>query len=201
MTRLPRLASLVQTSTTSSPRNCASSMPITSVRGESFSMISAALKTASEGMPRPECETISLAAYRSSIAGLKICTRWRAISARRNRRIRSSLLPENIGPTTTSIQPILPLTMSTVSPSILRDASAIVEARYIVPLLHRACRLRGAIHLLIIERREGGNHGNAKRFLPRDEVVRKHAPGALGIADADCACKLVDGYGKFHAVF
>src|SRR5216684_4521821 len=34
MTRLPRLASLVQTSTTSSPRNCASSMPITSVRGD-----------------------------------------------------------------------------------------------------------------------------------------------------------------------
>src|SRR5207245_7132746 len=41
------------------------------------------------------------------------CTRWRAISARRRRRISSSLLPENIGPTTTSIQPILPLTMST----------------------------------------------------------------------------------------
>src|SRR5205809_5538108 len=50
------------------------------------------------------------------MAGLKICTRWRAISARRRRRISSSLLPENIGPTTTSIQPILPLTMSTVAP-------------------------------------------------------------------------------------
>src|SRR6266852_852041 len=47
------------------------------------------------------------------MAGLKICTRWRANSARRRRRISSSLLPENIGPTTTSIQPILPLTMST----------------------------------------------------------------------------------------
>src|SRR5258708_29396363 len=48
------------------------------------------------------------------MAGLKICTRCRAISARRNRRISSSLLPENIGPTTTSIQPMLPLTMSTL---------------------------------------------------------------------------------------
>src|SRR5580700_10693127 len=45
--------------------------------------------------------------------GLKICTRCRAISALRRRRINSSLLPENIGPTTTSIQPMLPLTMST----------------------------------------------------------------------------------------
>src|SRR6267143_1926862 len=51
------------------------------------------------------------------MAGLKICTRCRAISARRSRRISSSLLPENIGPTTTSIQPILPLTMSTFAPS------------------------------------------------------------------------------------
>src|SRR5690242_1073619 len=40
--------------------------------------------------------------------GLKICTRWRAISARRRRRISSSLLPLNMGPHTTSIQPILP---------------------------------------------------------------------------------------------
>src|ERR1700749_4989699 len=42
------------------------------------------------------------------MAGLKICTRWRAISARRSRRISSSLLPLNIGPQTTSIQPRLP---------------------------------------------------------------------------------------------
>src|SRR6266849_2749287 len=49
------------------------------------------------------------------MTGLKICTRCRAISARRSRRINSSLLPENIGPTITSIQPMLPLTMSTVA--------------------------------------------------------------------------------------
>src|ERR1700757_4923017 len=40
--------------------------------------------------------------------GLKICTRWRAISARRSRRISSSLLPLNMGPQITSIQPRFP---------------------------------------------------------------------------------------------
>src|SRR5579859_1850212 len=40
--------------------------------------------------------------------GLNICTRWRAISARRSLRISSSLLPLNIGPQITSIQPRLP---------------------------------------------------------------------------------------------
>src|SRR5207248_8164103 len=37
--------------------------------------------------------------------GLTISTRWPAISARRRRRISSSLLPLNIGPQTTSSQP------------------------------------------------------------------------------------------------
>src|ERR671919_11053 len=37
--------------------------------------------------------------------GLTINTRWPAISARRRRRISSSLLPLNIGPQTTSSQP------------------------------------------------------------------------------------------------
>ena len=37
--------------------------------------------------------------------GLKICTRWRAIWARRMRRISSSLLPLNMLPVMTSIQP------------------------------------------------------------------------------------------------
>ena len=37
--------------------------------------------------------------------GLKMTTRWPAISARRRRRIISSLLPENIGPQITSSQP------------------------------------------------------------------------------------------------
>ena len=38
-------------------------------------------------------------------AGLKTCTRSRAMAARRRIRISSSDLPENIGPATTSIQP------------------------------------------------------------------------------------------------
>src|SRR3954471_15009550 len=56
-------------------------------------------------MRRPACETMSVAWNRPSIAGLNTATACRAISARRRRRISSSLLPENIGPPTTSSQP------------------------------------------------------------------------------------------------
>src|SRR5690349_22628292 len=42
---------------------------------------------------------------RSSSRGFAISARWPAISARRSRRISSSLLPLNIGPQTTSSQP------------------------------------------------------------------------------------------------
>src|ERR1700724_2365833 len=51
------------------------------------------------------CETISSAEKRSSNTGLKICTCCRAICARRRRRISSSLLPLNMLPVMTSIQP------------------------------------------------------------------------------------------------
>src|SRR5260370_41928863 len=132
------------------------------------------------------------------MAGLKICTRWRAISARRNRRISSSLLPENIGPTTTSIQPMLPLTMSTVAPSIFGSTSA--GARWIVPL-HLRTHGGGTIHLGIIIRREGRNHGNSKGFLPCDEIVREHAPGALRVTDPHGSSKAVDRCGKLQAIF
>src|SRR6185369_17288598 len=54
----------------------------------------------------------SSAEYRSSMDGLKTSTRFRAIMARRNRRISSSLLPENMGPQITSIHPMLPVMMS-----------------------------------------------------------------------------------------
>src|SRR5438445_6928851 len=43
--------------------------------------------------------------YRLSIRGFTISARCPAISARRSRRINSSLLPLNIGPQTTSSQP------------------------------------------------------------------------------------------------
>src|SRR6188472_815450 len=46
------------------------------------------------------------------MTGLNTCTRFRAILARLSLRISSSLLPENIGPQMTSIQPALPATNS-----------------------------------------------------------------------------------------
>src|SRR5690349_18885967 len=46
------------------------------------------------------------------MAGLKTCTRLRAIMDRRKRRISSSLFPENIGPQITSIHPTFPVTIS-----------------------------------------------------------------------------------------
>ena len=49
-------------------------------------------------------------------------------SARRRRRISSSLLPENMGPTITSIQPMFPFTMST-DPDLLLAASGRVAHR------------------------------------------------------------------------
>jgi hypothetical protein len=48
------------------------------------------------------------------MAGLKTCTRFRAIMARRSRRINSSLLPENMGPQMASIHPMLGITISNV---------------------------------------------------------------------------------------
>src|SRR5579884_3824153 len=59
MTLLPKSAKRVQTPIRPSPRNWASSIPTTSVRGFSFSRISSALATGSEGIPSPECDTIS----------------------------------------------------------------------------------------------------------------------------------------------
>src|ERR1700676_2080514 len=49
------------------------------------------------------------------MTGLNTWTRFRAIRARRSRRISSSLLPENMGPQTTSIQTILPVIKSMIN--------------------------------------------------------------------------------------
>src|SRR5437764_733770 len=51
-------------------------------------------------MRSPACETTCPTSYRSSISGFTISARCPAISARRSRRISSSLLPLNIGPQT-----------------------------------------------------------------------------------------------------
>src|SRR3954447_16228469 len=61
--------------------------------------------TATARIFAPACETTWPMSYRSSMRGLTINARCPAISARRNRRMSSSLLPLNIGPQTTSSQP------------------------------------------------------------------------------------------------
>src|SRR5262249_42407263 len=119
------------------------------------------------------------------MAGLKICTRCRAISARRRRRISSSLLPENIGPTTTSIHPMLPFTISTRL-SLLSTAD-----------FSTARSLAGPIHISIVERCEPRNHRQPERLLPRQEISRQHAPRALSIADANFPCEPVDSRRQF----
>src|SRR5258707_10135350 len=120
------------------------------------------------------------------MAGLKICTRWRANSARRSRRISSSLLPENIGPTTTSIQPILPLTISTLAP-LIRSGGLLGDRTAV-------------IHRLIKKRRKCRNHRNPKRFLPGNFVRAQHAPRAPLVANSGLAGKPVNRYGKFDAL-
>ena len=81
-------------------------MPTTSVSGLIFDSSSAEFCAFSDEMRSSLCETMWLSEKRVSTAGLKICTRCLAISARRSRRISSSLLPLNMLPTTTSIQPV-----------------------------------------------------------------------------------------------
>src|ERR1700676_918002 len=152
--------------------------------------------------------------------GLKICTRCRAISARRRRRISSSLLPENIGPTTTSIQPMLPLTMSTQRllerPNPKSSATRVAATFSACPDEGRGAHFNGRssgrplqtfprslcrrlVHLSIVERREGGNHCQAKRLLARDQIFGQHASGALAVADADRTGVAINRYGKFGA--
>src|SRR6476619_7241417 len=67
--------------------------------------MSAGSSTATALIRAPAWLTTWAMSYRLSIRGLTISTRCPAISARRRRRISSSLLPLNIGPQTTSSQP------------------------------------------------------------------------------------------------
>src|SRR5208337_1180135 len=125
---------------------------------------------------------------RESITGLKICTRCRAISARRNRRISSSLFPENIGPTTTSIQPMLPFTMSTsylLTPRPRATRCAVSQS---------GCG-RLPVYLLIVEWRERRHHCHAKGFLPGDQVPGEHTPGPLRVANSHRSREPVDRLG------
>src|SRR5690348_13627291 len=67
--------------------------------------MSAGSSTATARMRAPAWLTTWPMSYRLSSCGLTISARCPAISARRRRRISSSLLPLNIGPQTTSSQP------------------------------------------------------------------------------------------------
>jgi len=58
---------------------------------------------------------------------------------------------------------------------------------------------RRTVHLPIVERREGRDHCQAERLLPRDEIVAQDAPGALAVADADRACVVVNRHRKLRA--
>ena len=62
-------------------------------------------RTFCDGIRMSLCETMWSSLKRLSMSGLKIWTFWRAICARRSRRISSSLLPLNMLPVMTSIQP------------------------------------------------------------------------------------------------
>jgi hypothetical protein len=100
----PSSASRSAALTTDVSKNCTSSIPTTSeplARAAS----SATPRTGTARIRSPACETTAVASKRSSITGLKMTTRCPVISARRSRRIISSLLPENIGPQMTSSQP------------------------------------------------------------------------------------------------
>src|SRR5580765_2250576 len=105
MTRLPALASVLQAAGRFASKNCPSSMPTTSVSSWTWRINSSEFFTFSDAIRMSLCDTMWSSLKRSSRSGLKIWTFWRAIWARRRRRISSSLLPLNMLPALTSIQP------------------------------------------------------------------------------------------------
>lgn len=104
ITRMPLLASSLQTSVSPSSKNWASSMPTTSI-SEVKSRMLAEESTGVDGMELLSCDTTFSSEYRTSMEGLNISTRCRAKVARLRRRISSSVFPENIEPQITSIRP------------------------------------------------------------------------------------------------
>ena len=104
MTRTPRLANSLHTSTRPSSKNCASSIPTTSISVESSNIL-ADESTGVDAIELLSCDTTSSMEYRVSMAGLKISTFCRANCARFILRMSSSVLPENIEPHITSMRP------------------------------------------------------------------------------------------------
>ncbi|MDX1709879.1 MAG: class I SAM-dependent methyltransferase, partial [Rhodovibrionaceae bacterium] len=91
ITRLPSSASVSQISITSGSKNWISSMAMTVVSSANLFKMSAPIVTGSASKSRPLWEVTFCNWYRLSISGLKTCTCWRAITARRKRRINSSV--------------------------------------------------------------------------------------------------------------
>ena len=126
ITRMPRLASSLHTSTSPMSKNWASSMPTTSQSDES----SRILADESMGVDMIcfwSWLTTSSSEYLTSMAGLKISTFCRANCALRRRRISSSVLPENIEPHTTSILPgrcASPIIISVITATKIRKKTA-----------------------------------------------------------------------------
>ncbi len=94
----------MQTSTIPASKNWISSIPTTWTPISTFDSSCSDVGTGRALSLRSSRETTSSRLKRSSISGLKTWTRWRAITARRRRRISSSDFPENIPPAMISIQ-------------------------------------------------------------------------------------------------
>src|ERR1700733_13510440 len=125
----------------------------------------------------------------------------------------SSLLPENIGPTTTSIQPMLPFTMSTrwspgarlahcsvkiqtartrsKSKSAAKESCTYFHAELVGTTLE-ILRVSRAIE----KRREGIDHRNPKSLLARDQILREDAPGALRVTYAAASGERINRFRK-----
>ncbi|MNL35188.1 hypothetical protein D3C87_1572020 [compost metagenome] len=105
MTLLPELASAWHTSTTASSKNWISSMATTAVASSVRRQISSAPVARTALIRAPAWLETASAVYRVSMIGLKTWTCCLAISARRTRRISSSVLPQYMEPQISSIQP------------------------------------------------------------------------------------------------
>ncbi len=106
MMRTPARVRRSATSQILSSKNWASSIPTTSIPTARAGM-AAGLATGIQGMREASCETMCTVSYRVSVAGLKMPACLPAICTRLSLRINSSLLPENMQPQMTSIQPVL----------------------------------------------------------------------------------------------
>lgn len=107
ITYLPSAAKVRTTSINSCEKNCASSIPITSISLGTNDGIINAFSTGKAGIFPPSCEVTKLTPRRTSIDGLKTIVGFLAITVLERRLISSPDFPENIGPQITSICPLV----------------------------------------------------------------------------------------------